>query len=373
MLRQFRNYGSEKIIFLPGLNVIYGKNASGKSNILEAIYLLAKAKSLRTSNIKEIVEWEKEGFFIQGVFNTGFGDKEISIKYADGKKTLKVNGKEVDKLFEIVSQIPVILFVPDDLRLIKAEPEQRRRFLNSILVQIDQGYMVDLLNYNKVLAERNQALKQIRAGELGNDGLVPWTSELVCTGTRIIRARKKCVAELDLVLDEVSALFGKAGFDIDIAYKSVLDNDGPEESEEDMGRRFHEMIEKKKHAELALCQTLVGPHRDDLDILGDGRALRAYGSQGQQRKAVLGLKTASVLLLKKYFKEWPVTLFDDVLSELDEDNQKAFEDILISLSRRDPVSGMNSWQCFITTADRLDRWDFKDINVVKIEQGKVCV
>ncbi|MFH1283855.1 MAG: DNA replication/repair protein RecF [bacterium] len=370
-LIQFRNYKQEKLNFLPGLNVIYGQNACGKSNILEAIYLLVQMRSMRTTNVREAIQWGHEGFLVQGTFCNVFGDKEISLKVIEGgKRSIKINGKELHKHYELIGQVPVVLFVPDDLRIIKAEPEQRRKFLNSIIVQIDSNYFNNLLNYNKVLAERNEALRQFKAKQLGLDGITPWTEKLVTIGSEIIQTRNKYVQELNAILGEVDSLLGDAKMKLSILYKSFINE---WEDVNTLKSSFANLIHEKQQLETVICQTLVGPHRDELEIFGNGKVLRAYGSQGQQRKAILSLKIASVLLLKKHFSEWPITLFDDVLSELDECNQKALEDILIALSSKYPSPAMSNWQCFITTADHLGRWDGKNINKVQIAQGNVCV
>jgi len=311
-LKNHRNYAQLDLAPGPSLNVFIGANGQGKTNLLEAVAMLALSASPRSRRESELVGPIGPGSRIEAEVETGSTTREVAITLAvEGERTRRVI--EVDgarrRAVDLPGHFRVALFWPDDLGLIKAGPELRRRFLNQMLVQVEPGYARALAGLRRVLEQRNSLLKQIAAGQGGADMLDAWNQELVLVGSEIAAARAKAVLQLAPEAARCHTEIA-TGESLEIRYEGPPDN-------------LAEAVNNSLAEDLRRGSTSIGPHRDDLVVLLDGREARSYGSQGQQRTAVVSLKLAEAALIHARTGERPVLLLDDVLSELDGERRAA--------------------------------------------------
>jgi DNA replication and repair protein RecF len=311
-LRNHRNYAQLDLVPGPGINVFIGANGQGKTNLLEAVAMLALSSSPRSRRDLELVgpvapvsrieaEVESVGITAElAITLTTEGDRARRVIEVDGVRR---------RAFDLPGRFRVTLFWPDDLGLVKAGPELRRRFLNQMLVQVEPGYARALAGLKRVLEQRNSLLKRVAAGEAGGDELDVWNQELVKLGGEVAAARAAAVLELEPEAARSHAEIAD-GERLEIRYE------GPPT---DLAEAVHNSLAE----DLRRGSTTVGPHHDDLRILLEGREARAYGSQGQQRTAVVSLKLAEAALVARRSGERPVLLLDDVLSELDGERRSA--------------------------------------------------
>jgi DNA replication and repair protein RecF len=311
-LRNHRNYAHLDLAPGPGVNVFIGANGQGKTNLLEAVAMLALSASPRARRDIEVVGPVAPATRIEAEVESAGAVVELAIALnIEGDRARRVI--EVDgarrRAFDLPGHFRVTLFWPDDLGLVKAGPELRRRFLNQMLVQVEPGYARALGGLKRVLEQRNSLLKRMAAGEGGGDVLEAWDQELIKVGKEVSAARAKAVGELQPEAARYHAEIA-AGERLEIEYL------GPPA---DIERAV-----QNSHAEdIRRGSTSIGPHRDDVRVLLDGREARAYGSQGQQRTAVVSLKLAEAALVARRTGERPVLLLDDVLSELDGERRAA--------------------------------------------------
>jgi DNA replication and repair protein RecF len=305
-LRNHRNYAHLDISMEPGVNVFLGANGQGKTNLLEAVAMLALSASPRARRELELVGPVAAASRIEAEVETAGRRLELTIALnVEGeraRRTIEVDGAR-RRAVDLPGRFRVTLFWPDDLGLVKAGPDQRRRFLNQLLVQVEPGYARALSGLRRILEQRNSMLKRIAAGEAPGAELEVWDEELVRVGSEVVDARATAVRELAPEAARRHAEIS-GGERLEIAYL------GPPE---DMAAAVHNSIAE----DLRRGTTSVGPHRDDLRVLLDGQDARGYGSQGQQRTAVVSLKLAEAELVARRTGERPVLLLDDVLSELD--------------------------------------------------------
>lgn len=305
-LKNFRNYTEANVECDPRLNIIYGKNAQGKSNLLEAINYLTTASSQRVNSDSELVMWGAKNFRLEGLIQKATGPLHLTITFAE-KKTITLNGQQVSKIGELLGKVNTVLFAPEDLNIVKGGPQERRRFLDDLLVQLSPQYHYFLLQYSKVLFQRNNLLKMLRDGNKVNDQLEVWDEQLVQLGSRVMAKRLEIIGKLNPLSAAIHYSLSGRKEQIDLKYCS---NAYP---------NFSEKLFKARKEEIRRGITLIGPHRDDIDITFDGISLRVYGSQGQQRTASLSLKLGQLELLRQETGEEPILLLDDVLSELDQE------------------------------------------------------
>lgn len=311
-LRNHRNYAQLDLALGSAVNVFIGANGQGKTNLLEAVAMLALSASPRARREIELVGPLAAGSRIEAEVETGRITTALAITLnVEGdraRRTIEVDGAR-RRAFDLPGHFRVTLFWPDDLGLVKAGPELRRRFLNQMLVQVEPGYARALAGLRRVLEQRNSLLKQIASGEGGEEVLEVWNDELVKVGQEIAGSRARAVQELQPEAARCHAEIG-AGERLEIRYE------GPPEN-------LAEAVNKSLADDLRRGSTTVGPHRDDLRVILDGQEARSFGSQGQQRTAVVSLKLAEAALIERRTGERPVLLLDDVLSELDGERRAA--------------------------------------------------
>jgi DNA replication and repair protein RecF len=353
----FRNL-SGKIEWGPRLNIIYGNNGQGKTNWLEAIYLLARTKSFRTQRLQEAIRFGEEIAVVRGTVTAGSSlERELQVSLHDNSKTIFVNSKR-ETLARYLTQLQIFSFTAADLEIVRGMPEARRRFIDRGVSSLQPAYLKTLADYNKVIKQKNRVLQLANENELGPDRiedlLAPWNEQLVKLGVLIHRAREQYVANLNAVLEH--QLFERR--DVTTRYVSSLEGKGDLTDYESLLRS---RIATRLPAEVSAGHALIGPHRDDLEIHLDGREIRVYGSSGQQRSALLLLDLAAISLYNSNSNDHPVFIIDDVDAELDE---RRIGYLLEYLENRT--------QTFITTSKRSHvEGFFSRANVYEIEEGKV--
>lgn len=310
-LNNFRNYISASISLNEGVNFIVGKNAQGKTNLLESIYLSSVGKSPKNSKDKQIILFGKDRAKIDLDFITNAGNKNIQI-YLDksDKKSIKINNMNILKLTELVGTLSVVYFSPDELRLIKEVPEDRRSFLDVSISQFDKPYLYDMLKYNRILKMRNQILKSTDSIDSKKEQLKLFTPQLIETAERIIRKRLKFIENLKNIAKNIHKTI-TIDENLDILYSYHYKNDLS--IIDDLTIQFAESLDK----ELELGYTTIGPHRDDIIFKINDLDTKYYASQGQQRTVALVVKLSLMEVIRSEIGEYPILLLDDVLSELD--------------------------------------------------------
>ncbi len=310
-LKNFRNYENLNISFDAGTNILYGSNAQGKTNILEAAYLSGTTKSHKGSKDKEMIKFGETEAHIRTVVVREDREYQIDMHLKKSRsKGIAVNRLPIKKAGELFGILNIVFFSPEDLNIIKSGPAERRRFLDSELCQLDKIYLSDLTAYNRILGQRNKLLKDMVYRPELSDTLSVWDMQLIETGKKIIRRRKQFVEELSGIVRGIHYRISGEKEELNLRYEPNIDD-----------IFFEDELNRAKAKDKRLCQTSVGPHRDDLLFSVRGVDIRRFGSQGQQRTSALSLKLSEIELVKKSIQDTPVLLLDDVLSELDSSRQ----------------------------------------------------
>ena len=306
-----RNYEELNISFDKGTNILYGDNAQGKTNILEAIYVSATTKSHKGSKDKEIINFNKEEAHIRTYLEKENVETRVDMHLRKNKsKGIAIDGQKIKKAADLMGLLNVVFFSPEDLSIIKDGPAERRRFADMELCQLDSFYLYNLNHYNKIIGQRNKLLKDMYFQPELKETLNIWDSQLVSFGSKIIERREQFVKQLGDIIFDIHKKLSGGKEEVVIAYE-------PDVSIED----FEKQMKYNQDKDIRLKQTTTGPHRDDFSFVVNGVDIRKYGSQGQQRTAALSLKLSEIELVKKISKDTPVLLLDDVLSELDSNRQ----------------------------------------------------
>ncbi|MCH5270621.1 MAG: DNA replication/repair protein RecF [Lachnospiraceae bacterium] len=310
-LADYRNYEFLDLQFDKGTNILYGDNAQGKTNILEAIYVAATTKSHKGSKDKEIINFKKEEAHIRTYLEKEDVETRVDMHLRKSKsKGIAIDGQKIKKAADLLGLCNVVFFSPEDLSIIKNGPAERRRFVDMELCQLDSFYLYNLNHYNKIVNQRNKLLKDMYMNPQLKDTLAIWDSQLVSFGSKIIERRKLFIEQLNDIIYEIHKKLSGGKEEITISYD-------PDVSIEE----FENKLRMSQDKDVKLKMTSVGPHRDDFAFLNGNIDIRRYGSQGQQRTAALSLKLSEIELVKKISKDNPILLLDDVLSELDSNRQ----------------------------------------------------
>lgn len=308
-LINYRNYENLEIDLGRHVNVFMGDNAQGKTNILEAIYYCGFAKSHRTPRDKDLINWNSEVAFLSVSVGKNRLDKKIDINILkDGKKIIKVNSVKINKIGELFGNFNVVMFSPEDLKIIKDSPGIRRKFIDMELCQLDSKYYYNLVQYNKVMNERNIILKN---RNLDLEMLDIYDLQLSNFGAYIIEQRLSYLKSLNEYSKEIHKDITSGKEDVEFKYNSTIRN------LDNIQNDFYETLKKNRKRDMDKGITGNGPHRDDFSVYINNVDTKSFGSQGQQRTAVLTMKFASLRIIKEKTGEYPVLLLDDVLSELD--------------------------------------------------------
>lgn len=310
-LSDFRNYETLSISFDKGTNILFGDNAQGKTNILEAIYVSATTKSHKGSKDKEIINFNKEEAHIRTYLEKEDVEYRVDMHLRKNKsKGIAIDGQKIKKAADLLGLLNVVFFSPEDLSIIKNGPAERRRFADMELCQLDSFYLYNLNNYNKIINQRNKLLKDMYFNQNLKETLNIWDSQLVSYGSKIIEKRESFAKQLCEIIGDIHKKLSGGKEELIVNYE-------PDVKVDDFELKMKENQEKDIRFKL----TSTGPHRDDFSFLVNGIDIRKYGSQGQQRTAALSLKLSEIELVKKITKDTPLLLLDDVLSELDSNRQ----------------------------------------------------
>jgi len=352
-LTNYRNYENIEISFSDTLNLIYGNNGSGKSNLVEAIYLLALTKSFRTNVDTNLIKKKTDFSSIIGKIKTNTTTKyEVNISN-NGKKVF-INNDKVNRISDYVSKINIILFNPLDTKIINESPSVRRRLINIEISQINNEYLILLNDYNKVLKHRNAYLKQLLLnGNASSEYLDILTNKLIEIGIKINKIRNMFINDINENISKIYKNIFETG-ELRIKYISTYNNKDSEE--------LLKMYKKYYKKEMSLGKTAFGIHHDDIDFLLDNESIKDYGSVGQQKNAIISFKLSELLLVKKIKGYYPILILDDLFSELDD-------------HKVNNIVGMlnKEVQTFITTTsiDKVDKELLKDSTIFKVEDGNI--
>lgn len=320
-LSNYRNYEAASAEFSKHVNVFLGENAQGKTNIMEAIYVLAMAKSHRTSNDKELIRWDAEYGKIKGDVHKKYGTVPFELTISQKGKKAKVNHLEQSRLSDYIGQMNVVMFAPEDLNLVKGSPQVRRRFLDMEIGQISPVYLHDLLQFQKILKQRNHILKQNQGKPSLDDVMFAiYTEQYVEAAVKVIAKRMQFIELLQSWAETIHHGISRGLEKLNIRYHCTAGIDF-ETTVDEWKQQLTDKLEKSQRTELQRGTTLYGPHRDDLQFFVNDYDVQTYGSQGQQRTTALSLKLAEIELIHQEVGEPPILLLDDVLSELDDYRQ----------------------------------------------------
>ena len=335
----FRNYENAKLEFHPKTNILYGDNAQGKTNILESIYVCATTNSHKGSKDKELIRFGEDEAHIRMFLTKREMTHKIDMHLRKSKgKGIAIDGVPIKRSSELMGLAHVIFFSPEDLKIIKNGPSERRRFVNMELCQLDPLYLYDLAEYNKVLMQRNKLLKQISFSPSLESTLSIWDEKLIEYGEKIIlQVAKNLTGEKEII---------KTLYEPDVS-----------------AGNFEKVLAESKERDMKFCSTNVGPHRDDLCFMNGELDLRKFGSQGQQRTCALALKLAEIEIVKKSSQDCPILLLDDVLSELDRNRQNYLLDSIHDIQTIITCTGLEE---FIDSRLTLDR-------VFRVKEGTVTL
>ena len=311
LLQNFRNYEREEFTFSDGLNVLFGKNAQGKTNCAEAVFYLCTGTSLRIKRDKQLIRIGAESAKIVAEAENRYGKVTVEADIYENKREIRVNGTKIARNADLMGHVNSVFFSPGELRLIQDGPEERRRFMDISIAQTSPVYYTALLRYKKILDQRNVLLKN-QDISLILDTLPVWDEQLCQYAAVIVKKRREFLEKLSPFAQEFHA------FLTDQKEELSLRPDRKYEGEEDeIAKTLMKRLENNYEKDLRLGFTSVGPHRDDLDVTIGGVDAKAYASQGQTRTAALSLKLAEVQIFKEISGEYPILVLDDVMSELD--------------------------------------------------------
>lgn len=359
-LINFRNYFNLELDLNKKVNLFLGNNAQGKTNLLESIYICSFGKSFRTNRDRDMINFKKNKCYVgTKVVGRNF-DKFVEIKIEEDKpKRIRLNKVELEKNRELYSGLNVVIFSPDDLRLIKDGPSERRNFLDREISQLKPVYKYNLNRYNKVLFQRNNLLKNM-IQKKGNEQLIEiFDFQLAKIGTDIIVERIKFINRLSVVSRDIHRKITNGNENLSLKYVSNVDTGV--ENKKIIEKCFLERLKWSRKSDILKGVTEIGPHRDDIEVLIDGIDSKSFASQGQQRTAVLSMKLAEINIISEDSGDLPVLLLDDVLSELD------------SSRRRYLLDNFSELQIIITSTDTVQLEEFKslDAQIFYIEDGNV--
>lgn len=355
-LEGFRNIEKEKIEFSPGVNILCGKNAQGKTNALEGIYFFSRGRSFRTAKEADLLGFDKDGFRLELEYGEASGDSTLSYAAFGRERRIYKNGYRINKISELIGNFKSVLFSPDDLSLVKGGPEERRAFLNIAISQKNPTYIKYYSAYKAAMEQKNILLKNAKQGLFFDaDEIKSWSRSMAEYASYIYLMRRDYIENIKehakLFMSEISS----DGEKIDIRYKSDIEKNT--DSREDIKCEYERIMNEGISRECGAGVSLYGIHHDDMEIEINGKSARTFSSQGQKRSIVLALKLAEGEVIRREFGEYPVYLLDDVLSELDGARREYF------------LSKKGDKQIIITSCDEGDDISFAD-RIIRVGCGK---
>jgi len=350
-LNNYRNYENLDMDFSRFTNILFGDNAQGKTNILEALYVGATTKSHRNAKDRDIIKFNEEEAHIRIDLRKRDVPHKIDMHLRKGKaKQVSIDGLSIKRAAELFGLVNIIFFSPEDLSIIKNGPGERRRFMDMEICQLSRIYFSNLANYNKVLDQRNHLLKDIVYDKSLIDMLDVWDAQLVNYGKEVIRERRKFVEMLNDIIQSIHEGITSGKETIKLVYEADVSEDF-----------FEETLIEKRNIDIRNTSTTTGPQRDDIAIFINDNDVRTFGSQGQQRTAALSLKLAEIELVRRMIKDDPILLLDDVMSELD---SKRRNQLLKSIEGIQTVITCTGYEDFIRERISLDK-------IFEVETGSI--
>ena len=344
-LQNFRNYKELELDLNKNINIIYGNNAQGKTNILESIFLCSFGKSFRTTKEKEMIKFNEEKSLVEIFYQKKDRDGKIKIEIGT-KKQISVNGIKIKKLSELLGNINIVIFTPDDINILKGGPQNRRKFLDIMISQLKPNYMYNLNLYLKTLEQRNNYLRQIKDEK--SDLLDIWDEKLAEYAFNICKYREEFIKKIQNKIEKIHQDITKEKEKIKIEYITECNNK----------EEFLKILKNRRKLDLIKGYTTKGVHRDDFMIYINNKQIQIYGSQGQHRTAILSLKLSELAIIYDEIGEYPILLLDDFMSELDKSRRESF------------LENIKNTQVIITCTEKLDieNLNFFEYNV---KNGKV--
>lgn len=346
-LKNFRNYESQKIELAKNVNVLYGENAQGKTNIIESIFLCSMGKSFRAKKDKEMIKINEDSCSVEVEYEKS--DREGKIKIEIGnKKNIFINDIKIKKISELLGKINIVIFTPDDIEIIKGGPDQRRKFLDIMISQLRPNYIHILSLYQQTIEQRNNYLKQIKEEQKDENLLEIWDEKLAEYAIKICEYRKEFIEKLKPKMENLHKEITNNKEQIKIEYVTeCLDK-----------KIYLNLLKERRKLDILKGFTTKGIHRDDFVIYINGRQLNIYGSQGQQRTSILTLKLAELNLIYDEIGEYPILLLDDFMSELDKNRRESL------------IQHIKETQVIITCTDKLalENFEYLEYNV---KEGKI--
>ena len=346
-LQNFRNYENLEIDLNKNINIIYGENAQGKTNIIESIFLCAFGKSFRTSKEKEMIKFNKEKSLVEAFYQKKDRDGKIKIELGN-KKQISLNGIKIKNLSELLGNINIVIFTPEDINILRDGPAKRRRFLDMMIGQLRPNYVYNLNMYTKTIEQRNNYLRQIKEENKPEDMLEIWDEKLAEYGEKVYIYRKEFIEKLYNKINEIHGNITDNKETLKIEFISNCDNK----------EKYLKLLKERRKLDIIKGFTTKGIHRDDFVIYINGKEVNIYGYQGQNRTVVLSLKIAELNVIYEEIGEYPILLLDDFMSELDEVRRKNF------------LNNIKNTQVILTCTEKIDLPEV-EYNLYNIRKGEI--
>ena len=344
-LNNFRNYENLEINLNKNLNIFYGDNAQGKTNILEAIFLCSLGKSFRTNKEKEMIRFNNEKSLIEVFYQKKDRDGKIKIELSE-KKQISLNGIKIKKLSELLGNINTVIFTPEDINILKDGPQRRRRFLDLMIGQLRPNYLYNLNSYLKIIEQRNNYLRQIREEHKPEEMLEIWDEKLAEYSEKIYIYRKEFIEK---IINKINQIHSKITNEKEIIKIEYISNCEKKEN-------YLKLLKERRKLDIIKGFTTKGVHRDDFMIYINGKEVNIYGSQGQNRTVILSLKLAELNVIYDEIGEYPILLLDDFMSELDENRRKNF------------LNNIKNAQVILTGTEKIDLPNL-EYNLFNVKKG----
>ena len=346
-LQNFRNYENLEIDLNKNINIIYGENAQGKTNIIESIFLCAFGKSFRTSKEKEMIKFNEEKSLVEAFYQKKDRDGKIKIELGN-KKQISLNGIKIKKLSELLGNINIVIFTPEDINILRDGPVKRRRFLDMMIGQLRPNYVYNLNMYTKTIEQRNNYLRQIKEENKPEEMLEIWDEKLAEYGEKVYIYRKEFIEKIYNKINEIHGNITDNKETLKIEFISNCDNK----------ENYLKLLKERRKLDIIKGFTTKGIHRDDFVIYINGKEVNIYGSQGQNRTVVLSLKIAELNVIYEEIGEYPILLLDDFMSELDEVRRKNF------------LNNIKNTQVILTCTEKIDLPEI-EYNLYNIRKGEI--
>ncbi len=346
-IKNFRNYDQEEINLEKNINIFYGKNAQGKTNIIEAIFLCSLGKSFRAKKDNEMIKLNEENAIVEIEYEKSDRDGKIKIEIGN-KKNIYLNGIKIKKLSELLGNLNIVIFTPDDINILKGGPQNRRRFLDIMISQLRPNYMHILNLYLKTIEQRNKYLRQIKEEHKDENLLEIWDEKLAEYAVKIYEYRKEFIEKIIKKINIIHKNITNGEEQIKLEYITECDNK----------EKYLQLLKERRKLDIIKGFTTKGIHRDDFVIYINKKEIKIFGSQGQKRTAMLSLKLAELQVIYDEIGEYPILLLDDFMSELDRTRRKNF------------LENIEGTQVIITGTEKLDIENLKYLEY-NVSNGKV--